>query len=88
MKTKIFKLSSEKHGYKVNLKIDITKNNIETSWLHNPVIKTVFTNNRKFDISELKFAFETLKPTCNKIEIIEIENFMFEKSEGEQFSLF
>lgn len=88
MRTKIFKLSTIKYIYKINLKIEIDEKNIFTSWLHDSENNKKFTNKRTFNISELKLAFETLKPVCNLIEIYEIEDFMFEKSEGEQFSLF
>lgn len=88
MKTKVFKLSTLKHIYKIELKIEIDKKNIFTSWLHDSDNNKNFTNKRTFNISELKLAFDTLKPVCNKLELLEIKDFMFEKPEGEQFSLF
>ena len=88
MRTKIFKLSNEKHGYELHLKIEIRKEKIFTSWLHNPKKTEKFTNKRTLDISELTLAFNSVKPACTSLELLDIEKFMFEKSEGEQFSLF
>jgi len=88
MKSKIFTLSTKKYGYKIKLKIEINENEIKTSWLHDYENNIKFTNERIFNVLELNFAFNTLKPICNLIEINEIESFMFKKSNGEQLSLF
>lgn len=88
MRTKIFKLSTRKHSYELHLKIEIGKEKIFTSWLHDPKKTNKFTNKRTLDISELTLAFNSIKPVCTSLELLNIENFMFEKSEGEQFSLF
>ena len=80
---KIFELKKDN----LKLKININKNNIITSWLHSK--NTKFTNNREFNIEQLNFAFNTLKPVCSTDEYIIIKDFMFnKKEEGKQLSLF
>jgi hypothetical protein len=79
---KIFELKKDN----LKLKININKNSIITSWLHNDRVE--YSNRREFDICMIDFAFITLKPVCNTEEYNIIENFMFNKKEGEQLSLF
>ena len=79
---KIFKLKKDN----LKLKININKNNIITSWLHNGRIE--YSNHSEFDVCMIDFAFTTLKPVCNTEEYNIIENFMFNKKKGEQLSLF
>ena len=82
MKTKIFAL---KHT-NLKLKIQICDKYVITSWLH--FGNKEFTNDRRFPIIQLNFAFTTLSPACNVAELFDIEKFMFYKPEINQLSLF
>jgi hypothetical protein len=79
---KIFDLYKDK----VKLKVEISETLIATSWMHYG--SNEFTNKRKFQVSQLQFAFDTVKPVCSIEEINSIEKFMFKQDEGTQISLF